>query len=82
MKVFIRIILRVIGAGVGLILGLWLVMASNMVPAYLPQVMDGALDFWIRISLLGVGLGIWISTVVWLLWLIVCYFYDLVRPDP
>ena len=53
-------------------------MASNMGPAYLPHIMDGELDFWIRMTLLGVGLGIWISIALWLLWLIICYFYDLI----
>lgn len=73
-----KIILRIVGAGLAVIIGLWLVMASNMGPAYLPHIMDGALDFWIRITLLGVGLGIWISIALWLLWLILCYFYDLI----
>lgn len=82
LKNLIRITLRVIGAGVGLIFGLWLIMASNMGPAYLPHIMDGELDFWIRMTLLGLGLGVWISIAVWLAWLILCYFYDLVRPDP
>ena len=78
----IRITLRIIGAGVGLIFGLWLIMASNMGPAYLPHIMDGALDFWIRMILLVLGLGIWISIAVWLAWLILCHFYGLVRPNP
>ena len=81
LKNLIRITLRIIGAGVVLIFGLWFIMASNMGPAYLPHIMDGALDFWIRISLLGVGIGIWISIVVWLARLILCYFYELVRPN-
>ena len=76
-----KIVLRIFGAGLALIVGLWLVMASNMGPAYLPHIMNGALDFWIRITFLGIGLGIWISIVIWLLWLILCYFYDLVRPN-
>ena len=76
-----NIILRIVGAGLALIVGLWLVMASNMGPAYLAHIMDGALDFWIRITFLGIGLGIWISIAVWLLWLILCYFYDLFRPN-
>lgn len=76
-----KIVLRIFGAGLAFIVGLWLVMASNMGPAYLPHIMDGALDFWIRITLLGVGLGIWISIAVWLLWLILCYFYDLFRSN-
>ena len=71
-----NIILRIIGAGLALVFGLWLVMASNMGPAYLPQIMNGALDFWIRMILLGSGLGIWISTAVWLIWLILRYLYS------
>ncbi len=76
-----KIVLRIVSAGLAVIVGLWLVMASNMGPAYLPHIMDGTLDFWIRITLLGIGLGIWISIAMWLLWLILCYFYDLVRPN-
>ena len=76
-----KIVLRIFGAGLAVIVGLWLVMASNMGPAYLAHIMDGALDFWIRATLLGVGLGIWISIAVWLLWLILCYFYDLIRSN-
>ncbi|WP_300312998.1 hypothetical protein [uncultured Psychrobacter sp.] len=33
--------------------GFWLIMASNMGPAYWPQVMNGSLDIWIRGLLLG-----------------------------
>ena len=76
-----KIVLRIVSAGLAVIVGLWLVMASNMGPAYLPHIMDGTLDFWIRIMLLVAGLGIWISITVWLLWLILRYFYDLVRPN-
>ena len=39
-----KIILRIVGAGLALIVGLWLVMASNMGFAYLPHIMDSALD--------------------------------------
>ena len=76
-----KIALNIVGAGLALTVGLWLVMASNMGPAYLPHIMNGTLDFWIRITLLGMGLGIWISIAVWLLWLILCYFYDLIRSN-
>ena len=79
LKIIGKIILRIVGAGLAVTVGLWLVMASNMGPAYLAHIMNGALDFWIRMTLLGAGLGIWISIAVWLLWLILCYFYDLVR---
>ena len=81
LKIIGSIILRIVGAGLAVIVGLWSVTASNMGPAYLPHIMNGALDFWIRATLLGVGLGIWISIAVWLLWLILCYFYDLIRSN-
>ena len=81
LKIIGKIILRIVGAGLAVTVGLWLVMASNMGPAYLAHIVNGALDFWIRMTLLGVGLGIWVSIAVWLLWLILCYFYDLVRPN-
>ena len=71
-----NIILRIVCAGIAVTVGLWLVMASNMGPAYLPHIMDGALDFWIRITLLVAGLAIWIVTAVWLIWLILRYLYS------
>ena len=79
LKIIGKVILIIVGAGLAVTVGLWLVMASNMGPAYLAHIMNGALDFWIQMTLLGAGLGIWISIAVWLLWLILCYFYDLVR---
>ena len=79
LKIIGKIVLRIVGAGLALAFGLWLLMASNMGPTYLAHIMNGALDFWIRIMLLVAGLGIWISIAVWLLWLILRYFYDLVR---
>lgn len=79
LKNIVKIILRIISANPAPIIGLWLIMASNMGPAYLPHIMNGDLDFWIRMTLLGVGLGVWISIAVWLLWLILCCFYDFIR---
>lgn len=68
-----KIILRIIGAGLALLFGFWLIMASNMGPAYLPHLMNGALDFWIRMILLGLGLSIWLITALWIIWLILRY---------
>ncbi len=58
-----------------LALGFVLIMASNMGPAYLPHIMGGALDFWIRMTLLGFGLLIWVITPVWTMWMILRYIY-------
>lgn len=76
-----KIVTRMIGAGLMLAFGFWLLLASNMGPAYLPHAMDGALDFWIRMTFLGLGLGLWIMTAVWLIWLISRYLYRLFGPN-
>ena len=76
LKNFSSMILRIVGAGLALLVGLWLIMASNMGAAYWPHIMSGKVDFWFRMTLLGVGLGMWISIAIWLLWLMQCYFYD------
>lgn len=75
------IIIRIFAAVLALAFGFWLLLASNMGPAYLPHIMDGALDFWIRMTLLGLGIGIWIMIAVWLIWLILFYLYRLFGPN-
>ena len=73
LETFGKIILRIIGAGLALLFGFWLIMASNMGPAYLPHLMNGALDFWIRMILLGLGLSTWLITALWIIWLMLRY---------
>ncbi len=75
-----KILTRMIGVGLMLAFGFWLLLASNMGPAYLPHVMNGALDFWIRMTFLGLGLGIWMMTAVWLIWLTLRCLYRLFGP--
>ena len=41
LKIIGSIILRIVGAGLAVIVGLWSVTASNMGPAYLPHIMNG-----------------------------------------
>ena len=74
-----KIILRIIGAGLALLFGFWLIMASNMGPAYLPHLMNGALDFWIRMILLGLGLSIWLITALWVIWLMLRYCQQFIK---
>ena len=74
-KVFVRILVAVLA----LASGFWLVMASNMGPAYLTNVCNGCLDFWIRMKLLGLGFIVWIITVAWLFWPILRYIYRCIR---
>ena len=76
---FGKIILRIIGAGLALLFGFWLIMASNMGPAYLPHLMNGALDFWIRMILLGLGLSIWLITALWVIWLMLRYCQQFIK---
>lgn len=69
MLIFIsKIIIRIIIAWLALAFGFWLILASNMGPAYLPEVMNGALDIWIRFTMIGVAALIWIATPVWFFW--------------
>ena len=74
----LSISIRFIVFGFILALGFVLIMASNVGPAYLPHIMDGALDFWTRMTLLGLGLLIWIITPVWTMWMILRYLYHCV----
>lgn len=71
----LSISIRFIVFGFILALGFVLIMASNVGPAYLPHIMDGALDFWTRMTLLGLGLLIWIITPVWTMWMVLRYLY-------
>lgn len=79
LKIFSKIILRMIGAGLAVAFGFWLFVASNMGPAYLPHIMDGALGFWIRMTLLGLGVGVGLITAVWFIWLIQRYVFVLIN---
>jgi len=74
-----RVVLKITGAGLALVFGFWLLLASNMGPVYLPQFMDGALDFWIRMTLLGLGLSIWLITAVWVIWRVLRYGQHLIK---
>ena len=79
LNIFGKIILRIISAGLALLFGFWLLLASNMGPAYLPHIMDGALDFWIRMMLLGLGLGIWLITALWIIYIMLRYGHHFIK---
>lgn len=75
LKTFGKIVVSIICSGLALLLGFWLVIASNMGPTYLLSVCNGCLDHWIRMVLLGAGVGIWLTTAVGLIFLILRYFF-------
>ncbi len=79
LNTFGKIILRIFGAGVALVFGFWLLLASNMGPDYLPHIMDGALDFWIRMTLLGLGHGIWLITALWIIYIMLRYGHYFIK---
>ena len=79
LNTFGKIILRIFGAGMSLVFGFWLLLASNMGPDYLPHIMDGALDFWIRMMLLGLGLGIWLITALWIIYIMLRYGHHFIK---
>lgn len=66
-KTLINIVLKLLISIVAFAFGFCLIMASNMGPAYLPSIMEGGLDIWIRASLLVLGLTIWLATTIWLI---------------
>ena len=74
-----KIAMRILVTGLVLIFGFWLIMASNMGPAYLPEVCDSCLDMWIRMTLLAVGLLIWLTTIIWLVWTVLSTTYQLFK---
>ncbi|HAV47563.1 MAG TPA: hypothetical protein DCX43_05445 [Psychrobacter sp.] len=79
LKIVIRMILKIISIGLALVFGFWLLLASNMGPVYLPQFADGALDFWIRMTLLGLGLSTWLITAVWFVCFVLRYCHYLIK---
>ena len=74
-----KIIIRIMIIGLALAFGFWLIIASNMGPAYLSNVCGGCLDMGIRLTLLGIGILIWVVIAVWLAWLIGRYIYRFIR---
>ena len=70
-----KVILNLLSAGLLLGFGFWLLMASNMGPAYLPNIMDGGLDMSIRVTLLGLGALVWLLTPIWFFWSTIRYGY-------
>ena len=79
LRIFGKIILRIVGAGLAMLFGFWLLLASNMGPAYLPHIIDGVLDFWIRMMFLGLGVSIWLITALWIIWLVLRYGHHLIK---
>lgn len=79
LKVVGKLIIRIATAGLLLAFGFWLILASSIGPAYLPEVRNGALDIWIRLSMLGTGAVIWIATVIWFVWILFRYVHQLIK---
>lgn len=74
-----KIMVSALFVGLVLAFGFWLLVISNMGPAYLPNVCNGCLDMWIRMTSLVMGLSLWILTAVWSVWHIVRYSYQLIK---
>ena len=63
-----KLLLNVAIAGSLLGIGFLLLLLSNIGPAYWPSIMDGELDMWLRLTMLGIGAIIWLVTPIWLIW--------------
>ena len=71
-----KLLLNLTITGILLGFGFWLALASTMGPAYMPEVRDGALDMWIRFTMLGISAIIWLVTPIWFLWSSIHYSYQ------
>ena len=71
LKRIINVVAKAVIAGLLLVFGFWLLIMSNMGPTYLPNMCNSCLDTWIRMTLLVVGLSLWVLTAVWCVWRIV-----------
>ena len=74
-----KLIAVIFTAGLALLLGFWLMLASNMGPAYLPLLCNGCLDSWVRMLLFGAGISLWAITAIWLLWVMLRYGYNFIK---
>lgn len=74
-----KTLIRLVIVGLALVFGFWLIVVSNMGPAYLADVCNGCLDIWIRMTMLAMGLLIWIVSTVWSIWSISRYIYQLIK---
>ena len=68
MNIIGKMLLNLLITGLLLGFGFWLVIASTMGPAYLPKVMEGGLDMWIRFIMLSISTMIWLVTPIWCIW--------------
>ena len=74
-----KLLLNPVIAGMLLGLGFILVIFSNIGPAYLPDIKDGALDGYIRFTMLTIGAIIWLITPIWFLYSSIRYGYKSYR---
>lgn len=70
-----KLLLNLVIAGMLLGLGFILFIFSNIGPAYLPDIKNGALDGYIRFTMLTIGAIIWLVTPIWVLWSTIRYGY-------
>ena len=70
-----KILLNLAIAGMLLWFGFILFVFSNIDPAYLPNILDGELDRYIRFTMLAFGAITWLITPIWFLYSSIRYGY-------
>ena len=70
-----KLLLNLAITGMLLGFGFILFVSSNIGPAYLPNILDGVLDRYIRFTMLAIGAIIWLITPIWLLYSSIRYGY-------
>ena len=70
-----KLLLNLAITGMLLGLGFMLFVFSNIGPAYLPNILDGELDRYIRFTMLAFGAITWLITPIWFLYSSIRYGY-------
>lgn len=68
LRLVIDVVIRIVIASVGVAVGFWLALISTMGPTIKPDVGDGQLDMWIRMSMLGGGAILALGVTIWSVW--------------
>lgn len=74
----IKIMVRIVMAGVIIVLGYVFAFAATMGPA-ITESMAGGVDWGIRISLIGIGFSSIIFALIWLVWPLIRYSWRMLR---
>ena len=75
--IFIQLF-RMLVAAMLVLLGFYLMLISTMGPAF-TDLRGGEVDFWIRIGMLGLGIGIISAALAWWIWPLIKFIVNFIK---